>query len=963
VGTGTLTLGDGTKLTTATSSATTLSNALIIGDNTNGQPVVIGGSTNQPNPGSVNLTLAGPVTLNDADLEIDIGNDSEVTFTNNLNGYTSGVCLDFGTPTFADPIVIVQGNITNVSRFDLEDNVSVILDGSSGVSQISGVSDVGTQFLTYLGMGSTSQGTGYSTSGNVTAFISYLNGSGSAANFEGTLGFDTVGGSTVVYNDPIDLTNFPISSSFVGLGSATTAELGSSAVITPPGGVSGTNYPFGGGGGTLTVASPLADVTAGTTLTLAAGNAPLTLVLNGSLTYTGATMVDGGALIFNTTPPTGSFQLSDGDTESGYIGATPLSGYQGSFQSFINRVSLDGVEGVVGFDSIGATQTVSAGTINMASLGSGAYLGTATSAIFDVASITPYSNQYQFAAVKGGFLTIETVLTDIEGPYSVAVGLPTPLESFNGQFESVSSVTLSGVNTYTGTTTLNSGYLYVTNSNSLGAGTNSLVVPGGSITGQWAGTLAASGGPVSLSNPIQIQDLESNGLALNTGSTYTLTLLGNISDVEGEGSLGIFGPVILGGANSYSGGTFVDVSPSTPITVGNDTGFGSGFVNAVGGTFSFTSATPVLNSSDSSLGVSFNGSVATFSGSPVIYNLQLAETTINFNGATALINGFYGDSPGSGNILDLGSGNVLTIDTGYNGENNGGTYHGVIEGPGSLVVTYTGESKGSLDLTGVNTYGGGTTVEDGVAVIASNNSALGTGAVTVTGGAVVTNTGVTVTNPITLNGSVSNEAVIAGFGTFTPTSGSIAISAYDGIDPGRAKIGGGGSNNLSIPIPGALTFGSGTSVTFGQGGAMLFSLTDANGAAGTGYGTVSMPGDTLTISATMANPFYIYLATFDPSTNLSGSALNFSATNAYSWTLVSAGSISGFNANAFSFNLGNFTNSTGIGSFFVSQSGNNLMLNFTPVPEPSTWAMMAGGICALAAAVRRRRTQSASRHS
>jgi hypothetical protein len=36
-------------------------------------------------------------------------------------------------------------------------------------------------------------------------------------------------------------------------------------------------------------------------------------------------------------------------------------------------------------------------------------------------------------------------------------------------------------------------------------------------------------------------------------------------------------------------------------------------------------------------------------------------------------------------------------------------------------------------------------------------------------------------------------------------------------------------------------------------------------------------------------------------------------------------------------------------------SGPNLMLNFTPVPEPSTWALMATGLGALVAAVRRRR--------
>jgi hypothetical protein len=45
----------------------------------------------------------------------------------------------------------------------------------------------------------------------------------------------------------------------------------------------------------------------------------------------------------------------------------------------------------------------------------------------------------------------------------------------------------------------------------------------------------------------------------------------------------------------------------------------------------------------------------------------------------------------------------------------------------------------------------------------------------------------------------------------------------------------------------------------------------------------------------------------------------------------------------------------------VSESGNDLMLNFTPVPEPSTWALMAGGICVLGVGMLRRRKLTHSR--
>jgi hypothetical protein len=416
--------------------------------------------------------------------------------------------------------------------------------------------------------------------------------------------------------------------------------------------------------------------------------------------------------------------------------------------------------------------------------------------------------------------------------------------------------------------------------------------------------------------------------------------MGTVSDYYGPGALVINGPVDLEGNNTYSGGTTIN---DTAVTVTTDTGLGTGPVTANGSILYFNSNAPSLNSP------TFNSSTANFNGlNPTLTGLTLmCGSTINFAAnSTPTIAGMNSDSPGSTNVMNLGpadSTTTLTIQVGADP-----SYYGTITGYGNLAVT--SGSSGELDLRGTNTYVGQTSIGSHTLVVAGNNSAFSTGPVTVNSGGVLgLDTGVTIANQITLN----NGGEIGGYGTIAPGSPeTITFQTGSGLTGGRGTLGGG---DVSHPVVGTLSFGSNASIEFGGGGGLQFSIMNAGGTAGVDYSTIDVAGN-LNIAASSGSPFNIQLVGVDSTGQLVGVANTFNASQSYSWTLLSAGSISNFNANAFTIDSTSFfANTTSPGAFFVSQSGNDLMLNFTPVPEPSTWALMVSGVFAVGAAIRRRR--------
>lgn len=403
-------------------------------------------------------------------------------------------------------------------------------------------------------------------------------------------------------------------------------------------------------------------------------------------------------------------------------------------------------------------------------------------------------------------------------------------------------------------------------------------------------------------------------------SGATLTISGVISGFVGIIKKGA-GTLVLTGTNTYTDKTFIkggtlSVSSlsnyGTAGGLGNPTNQDDGYIrigdSATSGTLKYTGPAVTTNRGIDLTGSTGGGTIeAAGSGA-----LTLANVVANGVGAKS-----------------------LTL-TGTNNDLN--TITGVISDSvdGDTAVVKSG--SGTWRLSGTNTYAGGTTISGG-RLVANNNAALGTGSVTLSGGTLNVPTGRTISNTLTFT-STGNASVLAGNGTF---SSAVNATTNSVLAPGDSV--------------GTLNFSNG--LTLATGSAISFELQDANGTKGIGYDLISLTGGNLSLTAS-ANTITFNVITLN-ATGDRGAALNFNPASSYSWTFAeiaatnTGGSISGFNANQFNLVTTDFANGLAGGSFSFSQSGTNLRLNFTPVPEPSTYLLIGSGLSLVAGATWRRR--------
>ncbi len=204
---------------------------------------------------------------------------------------------------------------------------------------------------------------------------------------------------------------------------------------------------------------------------------------------------------------------------------------------------------------------------------------------------------------------------------------------------------------------------------------------------------------------------------------------------------------------------------------------------------------------------------------------------------------------------------------------------GAIGITGSTAIIKNG--NGTVTLSSANTYTGPTTVNSGVLLV---NGSLGTNLVTVQSGAVLGGVG-------TVNGAVKLA------GTISPAT----------------------TNSV-----GTLTTGS---ETWNGGGTYIFGLNNATNVSGQDLLNVN---GVINLQAS-ANPFVIQLVSLQAN-NTPGALPGFVDYGTYNWTLATtSGGVQNFDPALFTIATNNFLNAF-TGTFSLTNSGNSLVLVYTPVP-------------------------------
>ncbi|MBY0322349.1 MAG: autotransporter-associated beta strand repeat-containing protein [Reyranella sp.] len=563
-----------------------------------------------------------------------------------------------------------------------------------------------------------------------------------------------------------------------------------------------------------------------------------TLTLGGANTYAGGTRIDGGTVAVSSDANLGASSgglLLDGGTlrtadSFNTSRNVELLGGGGTFDVVAGKLVLQA--NVTEGDGPGNLTKTGAGTLVLA--GTADYSGTTT--------VSAGTLQGTTANLAGNITNNATVSFNqtADGTYAGVMS-----GSGRLLIEGAGTVTLAGANSYSGTTTIAAGTLSITGALGTGDVVNNgrlafdrntdvaaanAISGSGSLTKQGNGTLTLSGinsytGGTTVSagvlqgNTQSLQGDILNNAAVTFDQATNGTYAGSMS---GSGMLtkSGAGTLVLTGVNSYSGTTTV----SAGTLQGNSTSIQGNILN--GGSVVFDQSTNGTYagaiSGSGSLTKSGNGTL-TLDGA----NTYTGGTTVNAGtlrlsvggplastGALTVTGGTFdlndrnqtvGALSGSGGAITLGNATLTA------GDANNTTLAAAISGIGSLVK----QGTGTLTLTGANTHTGGTTISGGILQVGNGGTTGSLAGNLVNNGTLAFNR----SDNVTFGGAISGSGALDKLGDNTLIlTGNSTYSGLTTIAAGMLQLGNGatsGSITGNVLNNGVLAFNRSDDIVFG----------------------------------------------------------------------------------------------------------------------------------------------------
>ena len=461
-------------------------------------------------------------------------------------------------------------------------------------------------------------------------------------------------------------------------------------------------------------------------------------------------------------------------------------------------------------------------------------LGAVTTRRFDGGTLSASDDTGNFTiSNNGGFIDAHGAASTFTGTFADdggAAGHLTIVDSNGGGV-----IALTGVNSHSGGTTVQAGAtLQIQDAAALGTGTLSLIG-----TPTVAARLAVTGSTV-IGNAVTVSGDPIIDVA---GGTVT-QITGSISDdPAGPGDIVKTGTgtLLLSGANSYTGGTFI-TDGVLALSGAGTLGAASGTTTVSGGSLDLGGTSQTQSSLIQSAGAVANGTIT-------VGTYQLTGGSLAANGQ-------------------------VNANTSF--DMQAGTVNGALGGAGTL----TKSTVGTVTLAGVNSYTGATNVNAGTLALSG-------------AGSIATSSGVAVASGATFDVSAASApvAITSLTGAGAVSLGATALGLTNAAGTFSGVISGTGSLSVlggTATLTGANSYTGNSAIAAGATLAL-----GANGASGTILGTV-LDNGTLVINHTNDLTFAGAISGTGALVKQNADVLTLTGTNTYSGgTTVSGGKLLG----------------------------------------------------------------------